>query len=146
MARQALALVDVLADIPDFRQSQGKRYSLTAVLSLTVAAILCGYKSYSAIAEWGRHYGQHLVQALGFASQKTPCAATLHTILSRLGKELLEARLAQWADSLMPEEDDTLPGLPTLEERALATDGKTLRGSKKQGGLDVHLDTDSTGG
>jgi hypothetical protein len=60
MARQALALVDVLADLPDFRQSQGKRYSLPAVLSLAVAAILCGYKSYSAIAEWGRFYGHHL--------------------------------------------------------------------------------------
>jgi hypothetical protein len=101
MASQSLALIDVLADIPDFRQSQGRRYSLVAVLSLMVAALLCGYKSYSAIAEWGRHYGLGLVQALGFATGKTPCAATLHAILSQVDKTLLENRLARWIEALL---------------------------------------------
>jgi predicted transposase YbfD/YdcC len=140
MASSSLALVDVLAEIPDFRQSQGKRYSLTAVLSLAVAAILCGYKSYSAIAEWGRHYGLPWIAALGFTSDKTPCAATLHTILSALDKEALEARLAQWAQDLLhassplPEQQGE-----SSSEEALAVDGKTLRGSKKQGALAAHL-------
>ncbi len=51
MASSSFALIDVLAEILDFRQSQGNRYSLTAVFSLAVAAILCSYKSYSAITE-----------------------------------------------------------------------------------------------
>jgi hypothetical protein len=134
MTSQRLALFDVLADIPDFRQSQGCRYALPAVLSLAVAAILCGYKSYSAIAEWGRFYGQCLVQALGFESAKTPCASTLHTILSQLDKAALESRQATWAESLLQQQSE---GKPTLE--AIASDGKSLRGSKKQGALNVHL-------
>lgn len=140
MASSSLALVDVLAEIPDFRQSQGKRYSLTAVLSLAVAAILCGYKSYSAIAEWGRFYGLPWIEALGFTTDKTPCAATLHTILSGLDKEAFEARLAQWAQDLL-QASSPLPeqqGEPPKRE-ALAVDGKTLRGSKKQGALTAHL-------
>ena len=82
MTSQKLALVDVLAQIHDPRQSSGKRYSLQAILSLAIAAMLCGYKSYLAIAEWGRHYGQHLAQALGFTNGKTPCAATFHNIFA----------------------------------------------------------------
>lgn len=134
MASQSLALVDVLADIPDFRQSQGKRYSLVAVLSLMVAAMLCGYKSYSAIAQWGRFYGHCLVQALGFATEKTPCAATLHTILSQLDKTLLEIRLARWVDALLQAHQE-----PQVTREAIAIDGKSLRASKKQGALNAHL-------
>jgi hypothetical protein len=43
MASQSLALVDVLAQIPDFRQSSGKRFGLVSILSLSVAAMLCGW-------------------------------------------------------------------------------------------------------
>lgn len=133
MTSKTLALVDLLADVPDFRQSKGKRYSLTAVLSLSVAAILCGYKSYSAIAEWGRFYGHSFLLALGFSSDKTPCAATLHTIFSHIDKQDLEAKLAQWAQALLQDSSQDL----FADE--IAIDGKTLRGSKKQGCLEAHL-------
>lgn len=134
MASNSLALVDLLAEIPDFRQSKGRRYPLSSVLSLAVAATLCGYKSYSAIAEWGRNYGQAFVQALGFLSHKTPAASTLHSILRQVDIDLLEAKLAQWAESLLQTfTPNDLPYHP------LAIDGKTLRGSKKQGALDTHL-------
>src|SRR5262245_31418066 len=128
MASNSLALVDLLAEIPDFRQSKGRRYPLSAILSLTVAATLCGYKSYSAIAEWGRNYGFSLVRSLGFLSHKTPCASTLHSILSQIDVELLEAKLADWAESLLQTfSPKDFPYQP------LAIDGKTMRGSKKQG-------------
>jgi len=90
MTRPSLALIDLFSAIPDFRQARGKRHPLSAILSLAVAAILCGYKSYSAIAEWGRLYGKHLTSALGFTHHKTPCTATLHNILRQIDKDLLE--------------------------------------------------------
>ncbi|MFY9222356.1 MAG: hypothetical protein WAQ98_06800 [Blastocatellia bacterium] len=39
---------------------------------------MSGYKSYSAIAEWGRNYGKEIAQALGFKEGKTPCVGTLN--------------------------------------------------------------------
>jgi hypothetical protein len=51
------------------------------MLALTCVAMLCGYRSYSAIAHWGRCYGQTLMRALGFTRDKTPCAATLYHVL-----------------------------------------------------------------
>ena len=62
--------------------------------------MLCGYRSYSAMAEWGRNYGARLAQALGF-THDTPCAATLHTIFRRVNRDEVEAHLGAWADSVV---------------------------------------------
>lgn len=126
-------LVEVLAEVPDFRQNQGKRHTLAAILCLACAAILCGYRSYGAIAEWGEHYGTQLALALGFKNGKTPCAGTLHTIFRHLDKEAFEAKVGQWAECVL----QNAPSSATLQ--GIAIDGKTLRGSKKQGAKDVHL-------
>lgn len=93
MTRHCLALIDVFSEIPDFRQARGKRHPLKAILALAAAATLCGYRSYSAIAEWGRNYGRDLARALGFTHEKTPCASTLHSIFRLLDKQMFEREL-----------------------------------------------------
>src|SRR5262245_50607212 len=133
MVPQSRPLIEVLAEIPDFRSQHGKRHPLAAILALACSAMLCGYRSYTAIAEWGRHYGASLVQALGF-THRSPCAATLHTVLRHVDREAVEAQLGAWAEVLLGEE----PGLTALAD-ALAIDGKPLRGSKKQGAPGAHL-------
>jgi hypothetical protein len=134
MASTCPSLIDVLAQVTDFRQAQGRRHPLPAILALAVAAILCGYRSYGAIAEWGRYYGRDLAHALGFTRATTPCAATLHTIFRHLDREALEAALGKWARQCLA----ALPPRPGALE-PLAIDGKTLRGSHKQGAIEVHL-------
>ena len=52
MATEIIPLVETFVEIADFRQASGKRYALPAVLALACAAMLCGYRSYGAIAEW----------------------------------------------------------------------------------------------
>src|SRR5579864_7600995 len=91
-------LVEVLAQIPDPRHARGTRYALVPVLTLACAAMLCGYRSYSAIAEWGRNYGGALRAALGFERGTVPCAATLYLLFRRLDVARLEAVLGQWAE------------------------------------------------
>jgi predicted transposase YbfD/YdcC len=127
-------LIDVFAAIPDFRQPRGQRHPFTAIFALACCAMLCGYRSYSAMAEWGRNYGARLAQALGF-THDTPCAATLHTIFRRVNRDEVEAHLGAWADSVV----ESLPAAPETPEVAMALDGKTLRGSKKQGAPGTHL-------
>jgi predicted transposase YbfD/YdcC len=134
MPAQIIPLVQVFVEIPDFRHSQGKRYSLSAILALACAAILCGYRSYGAMAEWGRNYGAELTAALGFQHGQTPCAATLHTIFRHLDTEQFEARLGQWAESVLQARP---AGQHELE--GVAADGKTQRGSAKQGAPGAHL-------
>jgi predicted transposase YbfD/YdcC len=127
-------LIASLHEIPDPRYPRGRRHPLAAILALMCVAMLCGYRSYSAIAEWGRGYGQKLAHALGFTHAKTPCAATLYLVLRQLDGSLVEATLGAWAASVLT----ALPPAPD-ELEALAVDGKTLRGSRKQGAPAVHL-------
>ncbi len=134
MIPQPRPLIEVFADIPDFRHAKGKRHPLCAILSLSCCAMLCGYRSYGAIAEWGRNYGTQIAHTLGF-THKTPCAATLFTIFGHLDCKVFEAKLGAWADSVMAH----TPAAPASPADAMAVDGKTLRGSKKQGAPGVHL-------
>jgi hypothetical protein len=133
MVSQPRPLIEVFAEIPDFRSTRGKRHTLAAILALTCSAMLCGSRSYTAIADWGRNYGARLMRALGFTRQP-PCAATLHTVLRRVDREEVEAKLGAWAEGL-------LSGTPTPQDIAegIAIDGKTLRGSQKQGAPGAHL-------
>jgi predicted transposase YbfD/YdcC len=134
MVPQCRPLIDVLAEIPDFRHARGKRHSLSAILALICVAVLCGYRSYSAIAQWARIYPRDLVVGLGFTHPTAPCAATLCTVLRQLDRAQVEETLGAWAESILA----ALPPGPTDDE-AVALDGKTLRGSQHQGALDVHV-------
>src|SRR2546421_3574248 len=100
MIAQPRPLIEVFADIPEVRSRRGKRHPLSAILAMACCAMLCGYRSYSAIAEGGRNYGTGIAHALGF-THNTPCAATLHTIFRHVDRDDLEAKLGAWAESVV---------------------------------------------
>jgi hypothetical protein len=128
-------LVEVLQEVPEVRKAQGLRHPLAAVLALACAAMLCGYRSYSAIAEWGRSYDPTLVGALGFTHDPTPCAATFCNVFRRLDCADLERRLGGWAEAVL----QVMAASEGAGPEAVALDGKTLRGSRKQGAPAAHL-------
>lgn len=114
-------LMEVLQEVPDVRGRHGRRHPLAAILGMACAAMLCGYRSYSAIAEWGRHDDAALVEALGFTHQPTPCAATLFHAFRRLDRADLEARLGAWAAAVLA------AAAAATDLEAVALDGKTPR-------------------
>jgi len=134
MTRHSPVLMDVLSDITDSRQAKGKRHCLKAILAQSVAAMLCGYRSYSSIAEWGRNYGEEFLQALGFRPRTTPCAATFFNVYRKLDQAELERKLGSWAEGLI---QLTQEETEVLEQTCL--DGKSLRGSRKQGAQVAHI-------
>jgi len=127
-------LLAVLAEIPDLRKARGKRHPLDSLLALVCVAVLCGYRSYSAVAQWARIYPAELVRALGITHPTPPCAATLCTVLRQLDRAEVEAKLGAWAEEVLA----SLPPAPE-EDEAIALDGKSLRGSQRQGVLQGHL-------
>ena len=129
------SLIECIAMLPDPRQARGKRHPLAAMVALAVAATLCGYRSYTAMAEWGRIYGADLRRALGFTREHPPCAATFFQLFRRLDRGALDACLGRWQAQVLA----TLPADEAPVVQALAIDGKTLRGSRKQGAPLTHL-------
>lgn len=111
-------LLTALAQVPDFRQSHGKRHPLVAILALTCVAMLCGYTSMTAISQWGREHGAGLLSQLGFTHFPGPCVATLHRVFKQLNAAELEKILAAWLAANLP------------CKGGLSVDGKTVRGSQ----------------
>jgi len=129
MEEECPPLVEILAEIPDFRKAKGKRHKLSAILALACVATMCGYKGYRAFAEWGSNYGAELMKALGFTHVKGPCPATFSIVFRNINVELLEKKIGEWAHSILTKlkgDDGTVPD-------SIALDGKTAKGSKKQG-------------
>jgi DDE_Tnp_1-associated len=86
MIAQPRPRIEVLTAMPDFRSQQGQRHPLVAIFALVGSALLCGYRSDTALAAWGRHYGVRLTHALGFP-RPPPCAATRHAVLQGRDRE-----------------------------------------------------------
>ena len=127
-------LLDMLASLPDPRKEKGKQHPLKAILALAILAIMSGYRSYAAIAEYGRTY-KMLRKTLGFRHKKTPCAAILYNLFRRLDIHALEEVLTEWVAVRLQDLGWGSQGGLT----AVAIDGKTLRGSKKQDAKFTHL-------
>ena len=126
-------LVAALQSVADPRKLKGQRYPLTALLSLCCAGMLCGCRTYSAIAQWGRECDVELARKLGFSVTTTagierrPGPSTLYYALRVLDRVALESLLSIWTQEVL----QTI-ALEEGELEALAIDGKTLRGSAKQ--------------
>lgn len=115
-------LMAALADIPDPRRAQGKRYPLPYLLMFTVLALLSGARSYRGIITFLSQRRDHLNHHFGVNLKRAPAINTLRTILQTLDTETLEAAFRRHAQALMPAD-------ATGERPAIALDGKTLRGS-----------------
>lgn len=134
MATSFPPLLPILQRVPDPRRGQGRRYPLPAILSLMCVAAMSGYTSYSAMTEWGQHYGVPSLHLLGFSTDRAPCKSWLSQLLPRLDVAALEVQLSEWVESvwaaLPPEEG---------EDEVIAIDGKVLRGSRKAGAPGAYL-------
>ncbi len=131
---QVPSLVEYLAQLPEYRQARGKQHPLLALLLLICVAMLCGARSQSAIADWGRHHGQPWLRRLGFTRAQGPSQPTLSRLFQRIPHRTVEAVLGRWAEQALRCHP---PAAGELE--GVALDGKTVRGSKRQGACDAHL-------
>jgi DDE_Tnp_1-associated/Transposase DDE domain len=116
-----VSLLEALAQVPDPRHRQGIRHPLSAILALTVLAMLTGARSFTAIAQFGRDKGAALAFALGFRRGKTPAKSTLSDLFRGLDVTAFEAALSRWVASRLPEGS----------QLHVCLDGKTARGSRE---------------
>jgi len=134
-------LLAYLATVTDPRARAGRRHPLVAILVLAAAAVVAGARSIVAIAEWAAEAPQPVRAALGTRCDPctgrwvwaVPTETTIRRTLARVDPEALAAAIGAWLA------DRDRPGQPGQHRRAVAVDGKTLRGAKRGDGRQVHL-------
>jgi hypothetical protein len=124
-------LLERLAILPDPRARRGRRHTPASVLALSAAAVLAGARSVAAIAEGAADAPGPVLAALGVRRDpltrwQVPGEATIRRVLAGVDADRLDRALGGWlAERLHP------PG--PRRRRALAVDGKTLRGTVSGG-------------
>ena len=121
--------------VRDPRRNQGKRFSITSILLLALAAILCNHLSELAIAEWGAGQNQERKEAVGFKKGRTPHQTTIQRLFRRLSVEEVEMAFRQIFLSLLNYEKKQ------RGEYAVSIDGKVQKGRLKfeeKNGYPIH--------
>lgn len=112
-----------LAAVPDPRARRGVRHRLAVVLTAAVCAVVAGYRSYTAIGEWVADLPAGTALLLGIDTNRRPSEAMIRRLLQAVDPDLLAAAIGTWLATRIPE---PAPG----SRRAIAVDGKTIRGSR----------------
>ena len=125
----------MVRNLPDCRKPRGIRHRYYAVLTIALAAVLSGARSFIAIGELAAALTQSQLKRLGarFNRKKqrydAPSESTLRRVLQSSDASVLDNALGHW---LYQQSDDA-------DTDALAIDGKTLRGARRPDGSQVHL-------
>lgn len=125
-------LPQAFARIPDPRRAQGRRYSVAAILSLAVVAVLANHTSVLAMAEWAARQTRQVRRALGFVRDTTPHQTTIARLLGRLDPAAVAAAVQRVFDPLTPGE------LRPRGSQGVALDGKAQRGRLRHGATPTH--------
>ncbi|WP_233527504.1 transposase family protein [Micromonospora craniellae] len=123
VAETAGGLPEALAGLPDPRARRGVRHQLTVVVTAAVCAVVAGYRSYTAIAEWVADVPATTAVALGMTADRRPSEAMIRRLLQAMDPQLLTTAISVWLA-------DRATATTSTTGRAIAVDGKTLRGSR----------------
>ncbi|MFC4038444.1 transposase family protein [Dactylosporangium siamense] len=111
-----------LAAVPDPRARRGIRHQLTVVVTAAICAVVAGHRSYTAIGEWVADLPEDTATLLGIDTGRRPSEAMIRRLLQAIDPDLLATAIGAWLAAHLPAPE---PG----SRRAIAVDGKTLRGS-----------------
>jgi len=120
------SLWEAFGEVPDCRGRKGRQYALRSVLGISLAAMLAGANDLRAIFRWGRRLRPEALLAFGIGTGRAPCHATYHYFFAALDAFALAQTLGRCAQG-------------EAETGHVAVDGKTLRGSRREGTKALHV-------
>ena len=127
IAAQTTSLWDTLVSVPDHRRSAGKRYPLTSLLLIAVAAMLAGRRDQLGIVRWGRRLNRPTLISIGIGRGRVPAPSVWCELFQALDVTALERALGSWVAGATPVAGH------------VAIDGKRLRGNATAHAPGTHL-------
>lgn len=121
-------LMPLLASVVDPRKPRGVRHPVATVVAIAVCAALSGARGFCAIAEWAKSLSHEALRRLGSTRLMPPSEPTIRRVLQRIDATTFDAQIGNWILTQIP-----------LAGKALAVDGKTLRGAHDAGRRPPHL-------
>lgn len=120
-------------NLPDWRDPRGIRHDHAVLLTIGVAAVLTGARNITAIGEFAADLDDELCARFGVRFHndcyQVPHPETFRRAFAGVDPEALDRVIGSWLTE----------NLPTEALRAIAIDGKTLRGAWNEHGRQVHL-------
>lgn len=132
-AKKAELLLEALRTIPDSRMPRGKRHKKISILAISICAIICGARSFAAIAQWGQECSQNMLKRLMCRYNKKtrlyepPSEPTIRRFLQTIDAQAVDGAITAWSLYSMS------------WDSPVAVDGKTLKGARDHNGRQVHL-------
>lgn len=128
--KQASELIETLRTIPDPRFKKGVRHRNLSIVALSICAVLCGCRSYTAIAQWSKRCTQKMLDRLWCRKNGDtyipPSEPTIRRQLQKIDAEKVDMAISEWVGRLS-------------SGSAIGIDGKTLKGARRKDGTKVHL-------
>lgn len=125
-------LVGMLEKLPDSRKRRGIRHRFAVVLAVATCACLAGARNFAAIGEWAAALPQEALERFGCRWHPNlqryipPSEPTLRRALQAVDADLVDRELGAWLEQ-------------QTGGKAVAVDGKSLRGAVDESGRPVHL-------
>jgi predicted transposase YbfD/YdcC len=146
LAGECPSLLACLAQVPDPRDSRGVRHSMTSLLLAAVAAVLAGARSFAAVGEWVADAPPQVLALIGVRRDpltgrfQPPDEATIRRVLEAVDAAAFDAAVGSWLDARLRAADQG-QRQGRRGRRALAVDGKSVRGTRHASGdgQAVHL-------
>jgi hypothetical protein len=126
------SLLTYLSQVPDPRGRNGRRHSLSAMLTAVVCGILCGNRGYLPLVQWLHDLPVDVWHWMGY-TRRPPKLDCFRDLLMRLDPQVLEETLRKWIERelQLTVQNDQLS--------AASLDGKTLCGTLRPFAKAVHL-------
>jgi predicted transposase YbfD/YdcC len=128
-AARSQYLLDLLAQVPDPRKRRGRRHPLAGLLTVGVAAVIAGSRSFAAIGQWAADAGPEVLAVLG-AARGPAEESTFRRAFALVSADVLDRVLGAWLWTRAAHAGGRL---------VIAVDGKTVRGAKGRDGKAPHL-------
>ncbi|HEV8529120.1 MAG TPA: ISAs1 family transposase, partial [Actinomycetes bacterium] len=133
--------------VPDPRSRRGRWYSLTAILLVCACAVVSGARSIDELAEWGQRAPNALLTVIGIRRhllrwRRTPSPTTIGRVLGAVDGDALDRAVGAYlADRHRAATEPAQPPSPSTSgrPRAIAVDGKALKGSARLTATRRHL-------
>ena len=121
-------LMEEISQVGDPRKARGIRHQVEVVLGIAVCAVLCGARTYRAIGDWAAALRKADLKRFGSRRDKAPSEPTIRRVLQAIDTEEFDGKIGR-----------RLMSLESSAGKAIAIDGKTLRGSRCGDQPGVHL-------